>query len=237
MKKSSKLIIAGTLSLGVLSGAALFTPTGSNAASNVVLASVDWVTSQINPLKSKVSSLESKVNTQQKEIDALQSQIAKLSNSNNTDTTDDSKKNETNSGLPSVVYVDKSSARIHSGATRQYKIVAQKSKGTSLKVIDSVKVSTGTWYRVSVTSSLKGWIYAGDVSTSKTTAPSSVVITKDVHVRKGATTGYPVVKTLKKGEKVKYISSFRNNKGETWYNVQISSGVKGWMVSTHGEVK
>jgi uncharacterized protein YgiM (DUF1202 family) len=231
MKKYKKLIVAGALTVGIGAGAVIFTPSGMNASSNVVLASVDWVNSKLNPVNSKISTLESKLNSQQATITKLQQEINKLKGSN------DSVATPSNSGTPSIVYVSKSSIKVHSGATRSYKVVATKSKGTSLKVIDSFKSSSGVWYRVSLSTTLKGWVYSGDVSTKKTSQPTKVVIKENVNLRKGATTGYPSVQLLSKGTTLKYISSFKNNKGETWYNVETSSGKRGWIKSTYGEVK
>src|SRR5690348_5205494 len=138
MNRSKKAIIAGAIAVGIGSGAVLFTPGGSNAAGNVVLASVDWVTSQINPMKTKMTALETKLASQQQEIDSLRAQI-----NNNPPATP-----PTEGQLPSVVYTVNASAPIRSGASTNYKIIAAKPKGTALKVIDSVKISTVVWYRV-----------------------------------------------------------------------------------------
>ena len=229
MKNSKKLIIAGALSLGIGAGALLATPLGSQAANNVVLASVDWVTSQITPINSKITNLENKLAAQEKEITSLKAQLSQGG------TTPPPPTNEEQASTK--VYVSKSSATIHSGATKDYKVVSTVSKGTSLKVIDSYTASTGLWYRVELSSTLKGWIFSGDVSTSAITSPSQVVTTASVNLRKGATTKYSSIKLLPAGTTLTYIQSFVNAAGETWYNVQTSDGTKGWMISTHSEVR
>jgi hypothetical protein len=50
--------------------------------------------------------------------------------------------------------------------------------------------------------SLKGWIYSGDIYTSKATVtqPTKVVTTGEVILRKGASTGYSVVLIVQKAQ-------------------------------------
>lgn len=225
MSRTKKIVVAGALTLGIGAGAYMFTPKGMDAASNVVLASVDWVTSQINPMKTKIADLESKVASQHQEINNLKAQISKLGNPAGQ--------------LPSTVYTVKSSVTIHSGAARNYKVIATKPAGSALKVVDSVNISTGLWYRVEISSTVKGWVFSGDVSTSKpsATVPTQVITTGDVQLRRGATTSYPAIQLIKKGTTLRYISTFVNAKGETWYNVETSSGVKGWIFGGLGEVR
>lgn len=230
MSRTKKIVVAGALALGIGAGAYMFTPKGMNAASNVVLASVDWVTSQINPMKTKIADLESKVASQQQEINNLKAQISKIGNPAIP---------PTNGQLPLTVYTIKSSVTIHSGATRNYKVITTKPAGSALKVVDSFNASTGLWYRVEISSTVKGWVFSGDVSTSKpsATGPTQVITTGDVQLRRGATTSYPAIQLIKKGTTLKYISTFVNAKGETWYNVETSSGVKGWIFGGLGEVR
>ncbi|MBS4190240.1 SH3 domain-containing protein [Bacillus sp. FJAT-49705] len=232
MNRSKKLIVAGALTLGIGTGAIIFTPQAMNASSNVVLASVDWVTSQLNPMKSKITELENKISSQQQEINNLKSQIG---TNPGTPPTQPPVEGE----LPSVVYAANASVNIHSGASKNYKVVATKTKGTSLKVIDKFNAATGLWYRVELSPSLKGWVFSNEVSVNKpsTSTPTQVVTFGDVHLRKGATTSYPILQTLKSGTTLKYISTFTNAAGEVWYNVETSAGVKGWVSGTLSEVK
>ncbi|WP_053368283.1 SH3 domain-containing protein [Bacillus sp. FJAT-27245] len=234
MKRTKKLIAAGAIALGIGTGAVIFTPMGMNAAGNVVLASVDWVTSQVNPLKTrlttletKTADLEAKITKQQQEIESLRAQIG-----NQTPPPPPAE-----GQLPSTVYA-KGSVNIRSGASTEYKILATKPAGSALKVVGSITVSTGLWYRVEVTSSTLGWVFSGDVSTTKpsATTPTTVTVKSEANIRKGASTGYPIVATVKAGATLKYLNTFTNSKGETWYNVETSAGVRGWMISTLGEV-
>lgn len=241
MKKSKKFIAACSITLGIGAGAILFSPQGMSASSNLVLASVDWVSSQLNPINAKVTGLETKINAQQKEIDNLKAQLAQGAKPTtpSTPTPPATSNPDVNNEAPTTVYVAKSSVTVHSGATRDYKVVSTQTKNTQLKVIDSFKSSTGLWYRVEISASVKGWVHSDDVSTSKspTASPTQVEIKSNVHLRKGATTDYSILETLQAGSTVKYIQSFVNAKGETWYNVESSTGKKGWMISTLGEVK
>ena len=163
MKKAKKILVAGTLTFGIGTGVFLSTPQGIDAASNVVLASVDWVTSQLKPINSKITNLEKQVANQQKEIDQLKAQL-----SQNDQTPPPS--NEEPGEIPNTVYISKSAATIHSGATKDYKTIATRTKGSSLKVIDSFNSASGLWYRVELSSTLKGWVHSGDVSTTKVAA-------------------------------------------------------------------
>lgn len=236
MNRSKKLIVAGALTLSIGAGAIMSTPQAMKASSNVVLASVDWVTSQLNPMKTKMTELESKIALQQQEINSLKAQISQLGTSPGTPPP--TTQPPTNGELPSAVYA-KGTVNIHSGATRDYKVIATRTNGTSLKVIQSHTSSTGLWYRVELSSTLKGWVFSGDVTLEKSESsePTKVVTFGEVHLRKGATTSYAIIQTLPSGTTLKYISTFKNAKGETWYNVETSAGVKGWVSGTLSEVK
>jgi uncharacterized protein YgiM (DUF1202 family) len=210
-------ILGTALTFGAVAG-------NTSAEGNVLLASVEWVNAQLNPLKSKVSSLETTVAQQQQEINQLREAIANGST-------------PPPATLPDKVYVSSSVAKIRSGATTGYKVIAEKPYGSTLNVIDKFESTSGLWYRVVVTADTKGWVYSGDVSTTQVTAPTKVVTTAKVNIRKGATSSYSIVATVSSGTTLKYLSSFTNTLGETWYNVETSNGVRGWMISTYGEVK
>lgn len=239
MNRSKKIIAAGALAIGIGAGAVISSPQAMNASSNVVLASVDWVTSQINPMKTKISDLEAKINSQQQEINSLKAQLSQPGTTPPPVTTPPVTTPPASGDLPSTVYAAKGTVKVHSGATTSYKVVATKANGAALKVIDSFNSATGLWYRVEISSTVKGWVFSGDVTVSKSSAsaPSSVVTFGEVHLRKGATTSYDVIQTLPKGASLKYISTFTNAKGEVWYNVQTSSGIKGWVSGTLSEVR
>lgn len=237
MNRSKKLIAAGALTLSIGVGAVIATPQAMKASSNVVLASVDWVTSQLNPMKTKLTELETKIAAQQQEINSLKAQISQGGTPPVTPPPTTTQP-PTNGELPFAVYA-KGTVNIRSGASTDYKVVATRTNGTSLKVIDSFKAATGLWYRVDLSATLKGWVFSGDVTAEKSgeTAAKQVVTTGEVYLRKGATTDYAVLQTLPKGTSLKYISTFTNAKKEVWYNVETSAGVRGWVSATLSEVK
>ncbi|MFC7373044.1 SH3 domain-containing protein [Fictibacillus iocasae] len=220
MKRFNKLVIAGAL------GAALTASTLSPAAkaeSNVLLASVEWVNSLINPLQSKVTSLEAKVAQQQSEINALRTAIQNGA--------------QPPAAVPSQVYVSPSTVKIHSGAATSYKVVSQKVKGDLLAVSGKYDASTGIWYLVKTSSTGTGWIFSGNVSTSQVAKPTSVVAKAKLTMRKGAASSYGVVAYIASGTTVKYVGSFSTSTGELWLNVQNASGQRGWILNANCEVK
>ncbi|KJE28286.1 bacterial SH3 domain protein [Geobacillus kaustophilus] len=224
MKRKAKWAVAASLAVGITTGALLFTPSAMKASEEVVLASVDWVTSQLNPMKNEIADLKAQLAAQQQQIQELKQQLASR---------------PTSPPLPSVVYVVKNNAAIRSGASTNYRIIAYKQAGASLQVVGSHVSSQGLWYNVALSSSLKGWIYSGDVSTSAVSSDNTkhVIATAAVNIRKGASTSYPIVTTVPKGTQMTYIQPFTNSKGEKWYNVQLSDGRRGWMAAEFGEVK
>jgi N-acetylmuramoyl-L-alanine amidase len=61
--------------------------------------------------------------------------------------------------------------------------------------------------------------------------PIKIKVEKTVNIRKGATTSYSIVKTLKSGQQVTVIDEFTNSSGQKWYRVDLGN-VKGWAIST-----
>jgi N-acetylmuramoyl-L-alanine amidase len=69
------------------------------------------------------------------------------------------------------------------------------------------------------------------------TKTSNMIANADyVNVRKGATTSYEVITRLKKGQTVKIIDQFTNQKRELWYKVDLGSK-KGWVISNYLTIK
>ncbi|MDM5315062.1 SH3 domain-containing protein [Fictibacillus sp. b24] len=213
---------AGLLGVGVIFGSFA---TGTSAESNVLLASVEWVNAQINPMKTKISTLETKVAQ-------LQTEVERLKTSGGTTTT-----TPTTVTMPSKVYVKSTTAKLYSGAATSYRLVAQKPYGTAMNVVAQFKASTGIWYRINLGNNLYGWVIASNVSTTSVASPTSVTTKASTHIRKGAATSYAIVKTVPSGTKLKYINSFTTSNGDLWYNVETSTGLRGWMAASLGEVK
>ncbi|KZE64224.1 hypothetical protein AWM68_14080 [Fictibacillus phosphorivorans] len=216
---------AGLLGVGVIFGSFA---TGTSAESNVLLASVEWVNAQINPMKTKISTLETKVAELQTEVERL-----KTTGSTGGTTTPP----PTTVALPSKVYVKSTTAKLYSGAATSYKLVAQKPYGTAMNVVAQFKASTGIWYRINLGNNLYGWVIASNVSTTSVASPTSVTTKASTNIRKGAATSYAIVKTVPSGTVLKYVNSFTASNGDLWYNVETSAGLRGWMAASLGEVK
>ncbi|WP_416729645.1 SH3 domain-containing protein [Fictibacillus sp. JL2B1089] len=219
---------AGLLGVGVMFGSLT---TGASAESNVLLASVEWVNAQINPMKTKLSTLEEKIEQQQKQIEQLKSSGTKGDTSTPPSTPPDK--------MPNKVYVNTSSAKFYSGAATSYKLVAQKGYGSTLSVVTQFKASTGLWYRIDLGKNTFGWVNANSVSTKfiSATNPKTVTTKSTVNIRRGASTSYKVVTKVSSGTKLKYINKFTTTNGEPWYNVETSAGLRGWIAASFGEVK
>lgn len=232
MKKKFLATIGAVLGLSLL--ISINIPSSTKADSNLLLASVEWVQAQLNPIQTKVTSLEKQVAEQKVLIEQLQKAVAEGGGVVTPPTTP-----TVPSDLPSVVYTTTSSVKVHSGASRDYKVLATFGANKGLTVIDQHKSTSGVWYRVEISATVKGWVFSGDVSTTKPTdyIPTNVITKQAVNVRKGATTNYASIELVAKGTSLKYLGSFKNASGETWYNVQTAKGTKGWVLSTLTEVK
>lgn len=232
MKKKLLATVGAVLGLSLV--LTFNAPTSTKANSNLLLASVEWVQAQLNPLQTKVTTLEKQVAEQDAIIKQLQKAVAEGGSVVVSPPTTANPATET----PAVIYTT-AIAKVHSGATRNYKVVSTIAANKGLTVIGEHKGADGIWYRVEVSATVKGWIFSGDVSTTKPVnfVPSKVVTKEATNVRKGATTNYSTIETVAKGSTLSYLGSFKNAYGETWYNVQTVKGNKGWVLSTLTEVK
>ena len=227
MKKN--ILSSLMVSLTILIGFFIVSPSITNANSNLLLASVEWVQAQLNPLQTKVNQLETKIIKQEQEIKLIKEAMANL----------DSQPDKI-STFPVTIYTTKASTTVHSGATRNYKVVAALPIGKALTATDSFSSTHGIWYRVNVTDSFSGWIYSSDITVTKPSnfTPETVVAKTATNIRRGASTQYKIVEVVLAGSSMKYLGSFKNSTtGETWYNVQTSKGNKGWVLRTQTEVK
>lgn len=133
MNKKTLFTISFVFLLGFMIGS--FTPVKSgSAASNVVLASVEWVTNQINPLKTKVDRLEADVKELRQSLE---------------------------NGNPTSVTI-KSTTTVHRSADATERVVATLKTGTTVKYVDSfTNRKTGQlWYNVELSTGLRGWVQA-----------------------------------------------------------------------------
>lgn len=217
------------VSLTILVGFLILSPSMTKANSNLLLASVEWVQAQLNPLQTKVNQLETKIVKQEQEIKLIKDAMANVNSQPEKITT-----------FPVTIYTTKTSTTVHSGATKSYKVVATLPIGKALTATDSFSSTSGIWYRVNVSNTLSGWIFSSDITVTKPSnyTPESVVAKYATNIRSGASTQYKIVEVVLVGTSMKYLGSFTNSTtGETWYNVLTSKGNKGWVLSTQTEVK
>lgn len=228
MKKASIVIIMVALLAGVL-----WSPTNTGASSNVVLASVEWVEKLITGVNTEVVSLKNQIATQKTEIDGLKSRIEALEKGTGGATPPAPPV----TSFPINMVTTKANTTLHSGALKEYRVVTTIAiTGTTLKVVDQFISSSGLWYRVEYATGQFAWVFSSDLA--PTTAISTVtVVANSANVRRGAETTYASIALLNKGTSVKYIGKFTNSKGELWYNVELSSGARGWIHAALTEVK
>jgi N-acetylmuramoyl-L-alanine amidase len=135
--------------------------------------------------------------------------------------------------------VSSANVNVRRGATTSYETVGKLSAGTKIKVLDSFTNKSGElWYRIQYEKTT-GWVigkylktnFGSTLSLLQNLSSQKTVIVNNTYVRRGATTSYKTVLTLKKGQKVNIISHFTNSDGEKWYRVQ-SDQIIGWVIST-----
>ena len=122
-----------------------------------------------------------------------------------------------------------SSIPIRRGATSSYEIVGYVNTKQNITVLSHFTNASGElWYRTSSGGKL-GWVLANDLQKAKTKITMNVLNT--TNVRKGATSSYAVVGSIKAKQNVVVIDSFKNTFGEIWYRVDLNS-VLGWVPET-----
>ncbi|KXG08984.1 N-acetylmuramoyl-L-alanine amidase LytC [Anoxybacillus sp. P3H1B] len=133
---------------------------------------------------------------------------------------------ETNVGN---LMITSETATLRKGATTSYPIVTSVPLGKQVLVIDEFTNAAGElWYRVQF-DNFTGWIWAKQLTLQKTNIGKlAVALENGVALRKGASSSYEVVQTLRNGEIVQIIDEYTNSLNETYYRVDIS-GKKGWI--------
>lgn len=104
------------------------------------------------------------------------------------------------------------SVNVRAGASTKYKSIDKLKKGEVVRVLSS---SNG-WYKVKVDGKT-GWSSKTYLTTTNATVKSNV------NVRSGASTKYKSIDKLKKGEKIKVLSTSGN-----WTKVQFDGNKTGW---------
>jgi len=121
------------------------------------------------------------------------------------------------SSADTVAYtVTASTLNIRKGAGTSYAITGTLKKGTSVTVTEETKTSSGSvWCKLST----GGWVcknYLQAASSAGSSGTSCTVTANGLNVRKGAGTGYAVVRCLQKGTTVTIVSTEKDSSGTTW---------------------
>lgn len=119
------------------------------------------------------------------------------------------------SGSGTSYTVTASSLNIRKGAGTSYAITGTLKKGVTVTAVEETKTSSGTvWCRLSSGGWVcKNYLQAGSSGSSGT---SYTVTANGLNVRKGAGTGYAVVRCLQKGTAVTVVSTEKDTSGKLW---------------------
>ena len=113
---------------------------------------------------------------------------------------------------------------VRKGASPSYAIVSEVVKNQNVHVIDTFTHKNGDiWYRIDL-GTIKGWV----PSSAFVPVQQKTVQVYNAVVRKGASTSYAIVTTLKINQKVEIIDEFTHNNGDKWYRINLGN-VKGWV--------
>uniref|UniRef100_UPI002493E5C7 SH3 domain-containing protein n=1 Tax=Cytobacillus firmus TaxID=1399 RepID=UPI002493E5C7 len=132
--------------------------------------------------------------------------------------------------IKKTVQVD--SAAVRRGASSDYQAVATLSKNQEVSIIAEYKNSKGElWYRVDL-GNVIGWVISSTFVKPAYTITTKTVLVEKADVRRGASSDYESVATLRKNQGVKVIGEHKNSKGELWYRVDLGSNIVGWVINT-----
>ncbi|MBH0164066.1 hypothetical protein IHV12_04020 [Fictibacillus sp. 7GRE50] len=200
--KKKLAALSAAMFIGFIGGA--FT-VKSEAASNVLLASTEWVLSQINPMKDRITTLENKVN--------------QLSNGG-------SNPQVPVQGVSDVV--TKGSTPVRRGASITERVFFTAPAGTALTYSSTyTNAKTGEkWYIVKLADGRAATVLASksSVSISSVTSFSSAITINTTAARRSASPTGIIYKNLAAGTVVKYSSTFTAADGQKWYIVKLSDG-------------
>ncbi len=113
--------------------------------------------------------------------------------------------------------------RVRTGASTQSSILTTVSRGDSFTVLGEAE---NGWYRVRLSDTLEGYIYADYVSFQKPeTIRTGYSTGSNVRVRKSPSTSSAILGTLSMGQSFEVIGEKSGN----WYSVRISNGTEGYV--------
>ena len=102
---------------------------------------------------------------------------------------------------------------VRSGASTKHKTIDKLKKGKTVKVLSS----KNGWYKIQLSSKKTGWSNKNYLTTTTATVKTNL------NVRSGASTKHKIVGKLKKGAKIKVLSS-----SGKWYKIQFNGDKTGW---------
>ncbi|QNG60240.1 hypothetical protein H4O14_01545 [Bacillus sp. PAMC26568] len=218
--KKKVLPITIALAVGFCIGSISTIKTEANT--NPILASVDWVLSKINPLEQRLTNLEN--------------QVKNLSDGSGGNENPDEPIRDQSSVTVTA------SSPVKKGAADHYETIFTAPQNTVLVYYDTFtnSVTNEKWYLVRLSDSKVGAIKAAKTQLSITPYQgtySKVAIRQNTPIRKGADVSYPAFYTAGAGAVLTYQSTFTNSiTGQKWHIVKLNDGKAGAVLATHTEV-
>ncbi len=141
---------------------------------------------------------------------------------------------------------------VRSGPGTSHSVVGTITGGSTTRYdILGKDAATATWYQIQFSSTVTGWVHKDYIQThgslsglTVTWTPPQLSLlattTQNLNVRSGPGTSHSVVGTITGGSTTRYDILGKNAATATWYQIQFSSTVTGWVfatyVQTHGDV-
>ena len=118
---------------------------------------------------------------------------------------------------------------IRQGASTEYKVMGQLEKFQEVEILSK----SNDWYKVKSKDDVIGWSHSKYIDATQeelkeANDTNSATVKETANFRKGPSTTYSIITTLKAGDKVKVISSQNG-----WYKLECSNGKVGWTYSSH----
>ena len=148
-----------------------------------------------------------------------------------------------------IVEIIESPVNVRASASLNGKKIGITSKGKKFAYLATKKDSAGkTWYQIQYNSKTKGWVLgslsrivmeevkADSKTDGKTTVKQIVITGNPVNVRASASETGKKLGTVSPGKKFKLLSTKKDNKDRTWYQIQYDSKTKGWVLGAFAEI-
>lgn len=163
----------------------------------------------------------------------------------------------------SQVEITVTPANVRSGPGTNYAKLGQLQKNKRYDYLESKKDKNGkVWYHIQLPANRTGWVLSSlgkliktaettastvkptatettDTTTTTKAASSAVTFTvtaTPANVRSGPGTNYAKLGRLEKGKKYTYLATKKDAKGNTWYQIRLSTTKTGWALSTLGKL-